>query len=87
MIFVKLSDLVVAMTSHQSVDKDDPMMFHYTVHFRDLVTGETAEISYTGENEAIMAVAAWLVSGEKNIGMLESHLQRLQDNLPKGFLP
>lgn len=88
MILVYLGDTMLTMTTHQSLDPKDEMQFHNVLHFRDIPTGETAEISYSGENSACLAVAAWIAADEKNIGDLEKFRKELYEKLPKGvFLP
>jgi hypothetical protein len=85
-----LGDLVATATVHQTLDpaNDSALMpYHYTLHFRDVTSGKTAEISYTTENDMVLAFAAWLVADEENIGLLEPHRTELADKLPKGFMP
>lgn len=87
MIAAYIGDLVVTMTSHPSLDPNDPIPYHYTLHFRDVTNGECAELAFPGEDAAYKAFAAWLVADDDNIGILEPHRTKLVTLLPKGFMP
>jgi hypothetical protein len=82
-----LGDLVCTATAHQSLDKHDPLPFHYTLHFRELTSNKSAEISFIGENDMVLAFAAWLASDEESLGSITKYRTELQEKLPKGFMP
>jgi hypothetical protein len=87
MLVAHLGDTVVMMVKSQSLDKADPIPFHYTLVFRDMPTGQTAEISYEGENDAVQAFAAWLVADEFDVGFLDKIREDLYAKLPRVFRP
>ncbi len=63
-ITICIGDTLVTATRHQSLDNNDDMPHHYTLMFTDLPTGFHFDISYTGENDLMLAVAAWIAADE-----------------------
>jgi len=84
-ITLHAGDLLLQAVNVHSLDKDDPMPVHYFLFFRDLPTGQTAELSCENEVEQAYMVAAWIISDETpdRLGVLLPYLQKLKEKLPK----
>lgn len=60
----------------------------YELHFRDLPTGNTAQVSIIGENDALCMFAAWITS-DCGIDEMLKHRATLQQAMAgtKHFMP
>jgi len=84
MIVAYIGDLIVTQTTNQALDRDDPLLFHYTVNFRDVPTGRSVDLHADNEMEAILMVAAWLMADEENIDYkIRAAIEKLYSDLPK----
>ena len=92
MLTAILGDMMVIMFCRDNPEAgsmpDAPLRW-YTLEFRDLHSGKLAEVTYAGENDAVLAFAAWLAADEDRLGSLGAHLDKLNASLPMGhkFLP
>lgn len=57
-----IGDLVAILYAVQSLDPKDELPRTYQLMFQDLPTGENETLVYTGENDAVLAFAAWLAA-------------------------
>lgn len=83
-------DLLVTATATQSLTKDDELPVHYTLTFTDTVTGTSQALAYEGENELLLAVAAWINSDEPWVAVAPPYRKLLDKLGPSGrrrFLP
>jgi hypothetical protein len=86
MLTAQLGDTLAVMVTRIPLNKVEAIK--YALIFRDLPTGESEEIDFIGENDAVMAFAAWLAADEESLGSLEKYRTELRSKLNSGlFLP
>lgn len=88
---VCVADTWVSLVSVQSLIPDEGSEFRHTtyeLHFRDLPTGNTAQVSIIGENDALCMFAAWITS-DCGIDEMLKHRATLQQAMAgtKHFMP
>jgi hypothetical protein len=89
MISIRLGDLAINATQHQSLDKNDPMPWHYLIQVTDLPSARTEIIHCDSEMDQIKMIAAWLLIDENvSVGpMMSAYMDRVREKFPAWSQP
>lgn len=87
MIHIHVGDIMLDCYEHVPLDSTQESTWE--LRLLDVPSGKTHTISYTGENAAMFAVAAWLVADDPSA--VEEHwrqlVRSLSEDMRKLFLP